>query len=206
MPAEPDAAAVVPVALLAHALRTPLNLVEGNALLLATGAAGPLDDVARQALLDLRLAAHGLTRVLGLLEQSARGLPPFDGAAAAPVALCRLADRVVRPFGWQPLAAAAPPAWVAGWAGWEPLLQLSLAALDERGTSRLHLELDATSGHLDVRAEPYAAGSGDTALGAWLAERMARAAGLRVCGAVPGRLRWRGPFARHGAMMRSWCR
>ncbi|MFW5679517.1 MAG: hypothetical protein ACOC3D_04580 [Pseudomonadota bacterium] len=194
----------VPVHLLAHALRTPLHVLEGNAMLLATGAGGGLDEVGRAVVADMRGAARSLTRVLALLDHAVAGLPPLETTGGAEVDLLPLLDRLGRAFGWAPAGDRADGLLAVPWPGFPPLLEASLAALDERAATALAVTL--APGALTLEATPFVAGSGDTALGRWLVERLAPTAGLRVELAPAGRVTWLGAFAADAPIVRRWRR
>ncbi len=194
----------VPLPVLAHALRTPLNVVEGYAALLAGGGVGRLDDAARAAVAEVHAAARSLGRTLDLVDRVAEAVPP-PARAVASMELWPLVDRVAADFGWRPSAREGAVAVVA-WPGLEPLLRVSLAALDERGTVSLGVAVGAMPGRLDLTAAPYDVGSGDTVLADWLADRLAASCALDLARPGPGRLSWSGAFGATDDATRAWRR
>lgn len=202
----PDSA--VPVPLLAHALRTPLNLVEGYAGLLASGGIGRLDADARAAVADLHVAARTLTRTLGLLDHVVHGVTP-PPAGAPPRDLGPALDLAAGTFGWRLDGAAAGPVEAVGWDGWQPLLHVAMAALDERGAVELVLDVRCGAGDhgaIELTAAPFATGSGDTALADWLLQRISAEAGLQLRRAGPGQLAWQGRLGLSAGARRRWAR
>jgi hypothetical protein len=198
-----DDAAEVPLGHLAHALRTPLNLLEGHATLLLAGASGRLDGEARSAVLAMHGAARTLTRTIGLLDALALAVPDDAGPVAWRPLLASW-DRAAAVHGWTPADGSGTGRWPEQpW--FDGLAALAVAAVDERGCHELTLRIGGEDGTLELVSRPFDGGGEDGGLAASLLRSHLQRAGLDLHRSG-GELSLRLGHWLHGDLRRRWTR
>ncbi len=170
----------VPAPLLAHALRTPLNILGGYAALLAHGELGALPPEAREAALAVREAAAALERTVELLPAP----PPAPRPGPLTLPLGQVVARAARAQGWEVRETDGFALDGIAWSGWAGLWATLIAGASPPIARTLRLAGEGP--RLVIGVDPAAFGGGGEQLPEHLATRRAAAAGMALARAATG--------------------
>jgi len=164
----------VPSTALAHALRTPLNVLKGYAVLLASGELGRLDADALAAAVEMREAVAELERTVGLLAR----LPGPAPTGALDLDLGALIASALTRRGFVVEGGDALTLGAVDWCGWRDLVGALVHMCVAEGAGRIDVRADGAN--VTWQAAAPRAGGGDGRLAAFAAQRRAAAGGLAL--------------------------
>jgi len=164
----------VPSTALAHALRTPLNVLKGYTTLLVSGELGRLSPDAVAAATEMRHAVGDLERVVGLLAR----LPSPARAGATDLDLTVLIDTALARAGYAPAPGGTLEVAAVAWPGWRDLIAAVAQMCADEGAPAI--ELTVSRAHMAWRAGAPRARGGDGRLAALAARRRAAAGGISL--------------------------